>query len=631
MTVSRLDADGLATELTRLYGELEQQLAAGVARRLRSGIDSPDWLDQKLAGAGELRRWSEGLVARLAKSSTPAAARAVTAAFNRGATAAQRELAGRRPKTARAAVRSAIPNAPAIDRLASSLAGRLDATGPRVVRSVLDAYRTTVSAGSANVLGGALTRRDAASKVWAGLLDQGLTGFTDVRGRNWSLAGYVDMATRTTTAQAAVAGQLDRQAELGLDLVIVSDAPQECERCRPWEGKVLTRGGADGARDVQAEHGLTDDMVTVHVAGSVAQAIAAGLLHPNCRHSISSYLPGVTKTPTNTEDPEGDRARQRLRALEREVRAAKLQETGALTPEAKLQAQRRAAAAQGKIREHVKATKHLGIKRLPAREQLDLGNKRASDVAPAAPAPATRVIPSEPVGITRGAPAAERGGIQADLDSGVKRSTQLGGGAMGRVDLLDMNNGSKLVKKVTRDSAGRPSIEQQDAEELGAMVARAAGGRAPRVLRQDRDTVHMDFVPGDVYDDLTETEQLALEAHDSARRLALSDALMGNVDRNPGNLIRGHDGSVTGIDHGGAFDWDAGLNPPGGPLNAHNTLADLIMDNAGKIKPGAITKAEAAEIRAALAELEGEFTARRRGAWYRKMMTRLKLIEKSAK
>src|SRR5262249_50741468 len=156
-----------------------------------------------------------------------------------------------------------------------------------------DAYRQTVTAGAAEVLGGANARRDSAQRVWSRLLDQGFSGFTDVRGRRWSLAGYVDMATRTTVAQAAVQGQLDPQAALGLDLVIVSNAPQECPRCRPWEGKILTRDArGEGGASLQVEHATDDRMITVRVAGSVAEAIRAGLLHPNCRHSLSAYLPG---------------------------------------------------------------------------------------------------------------------------------------------------------------------------------------------------------------------------------------------------------------------------------------------------------------------------------------------------
>lgn len=408
--VSRLDVEGLGVDLVRLYGDLETELAEGVARRVAAGIDSPGWLNAKLASSGEVRRWAETIAGRAARS--PSIRRAIARAFDRGADAAQRELAGPlRGRRDVAAVQRTLPGAQAIDRLAAGLAGRLDAAGLRVARSTVDAYQATVTAGAANVLGGALTRRQAAAKVWNRLLDRGLTGFTDVRGRNWSLAGYVDMATRTTTAQAAVAGQLDRQSQYGLDLVIVSDAPQECPRCRPWEGKILTRDGSGaGGRTIEVEHATEDRMVSVRVAGSVAEATSAGLLHPNCRHSLSAYLPGLTRVPPagSTADPAGNAARERLRALERQVRAAKLQQAGALTPEMRAAAVERQKVAQAKIREHVKANKHLGIKRKPEREQIDLGNRRAPGAPPAPPAPPAPVPPAPrpPAPASRPAPPA---------------------------------------------------------------------------------------------------------------------------------------------------------------------------------------------------------------------------------
>lgn len=387
--VSRLDVEGLGTELRRLYGALEAQLAAGVAERVAAGIDTPDWLDRKLGQAGEVRRWAEGLTRRINRTATTSSVRrAIETAFDRGADAAQQELAGptRRKGTHVAELNREISGAQHIDRLASALAGRLEATQPRVVRAVVDAYREVVTAGAASVLGGAQTRREASQTAWNKLLDHGLTGFTDSRGRSWSLAGYVEMATRTATAQAAVAGQLDRAAELGVDLMIVSDAPQECSRCRPWEGKILTRDGSGtSGATLTVEHGLEDKMVKVKVAGSVQEALAAGLLHPNCRHSLSVYLPGLTTVPTNTEDPAGDKARQQLRELERKLRKAKLQEVGALTPEAKARSVAKQKELQGKIRQHVKDNKTLGIKRRSDREQIDLGNRRNQGPAPTPP------------------------------------------------------------------------------------------------------------------------------------------------------------------------------------------------------------------------------------------------------
>jgi hypothetical protein len=390
MPVSRPTADGLTDELGGLYRALERELAAGIAERLASGLEAEDWQTRKLAATGEVRRWITNTVRRMATGR--AARRAVLDAFERGAGEAQRELAGSRSANIPGVQRD-LPGAHAIDRLGSALAGRLDGTHLQIVRSAEDAYRRVVAAPSALVLGGALTRRQAAERVWNGLLDQGFTGFVDKAGRKWTAAGYAEMATRTATAQAAVQGHLDRMAELGIDLVIVSNAAQECRLCRPWEGKVLTRSGPNGARTVQAESELTGEPVKVHVAGSLAEAIQAGLLHPNCRHSVSAYLPGVTKPITDTADPEGDAARQKLRYLEREQRRWRLREAGALSPEDRAAAAAKVRERQAQIKAHVKAH---DLTRRRDRERLDLGNKRVKGEPTPAPAPAPKPEPAPP-------------------------------------------------------------------------------------------------------------------------------------------------------------------------------------------------------------------------------------------
>lgn len=603
--VSRLDAEGLSVELARLYQDLEAQLAEGVAKRLAKGIDSPDWLGSKLAAAGEVRRWADGLVKRVAGRAAPAVKRAVEAAFKRGGDAAQRELAGRarrRPQLGK--VRSALPGAQSIDRLASSLAGRLDATQPRVVRSVVDAYREVVTAGAAGMLGGVETRREASQRVWNRLLDRGFTGFTDVKGRNWSLAGYVEMATRTTTAQAAVAGQLDRQAQLGLDLVIVSNAPQECVRCRPWEGKILTRDESGrGGRTLEVEHATEDKTIKVHVAGSVSEALADGLLHPNCRHSLSAYLPGITVAPTHTADPEGDKARQKLRALEREVRSAKLQQQGALTEQGKAQAVARARAAQAKIRAHVSDNEHLGIKRKPEREAPHLGNVRT--------------------------PPLEQAKMLDDYAAGVEHEQRLGGGVMARTDLVTTRGGRQLVRKRSLGYTGRAAKVEQDAEELGAIVVRAIGGRAPTVARLSDDVVLMEHIPGRVLDELTAAEQLELARTPAARRIGLADVLMGNVDRNKGNVILGDDGELHAIDHGSAFDFHPTHNSPDRIERFRNVYENFLApgeDDQQDDQQPPLTLEEVRALQDQLGVLADEFERRGHKSWFDAMSRRLRVL-----
>ncbi|MDQ3580006.1 MAG: phage minor capsid protein, partial [Actinomycetota bacterium] len=138
--------------------------------------------------------------------------------------------------------------------------------------------------------------------------------FEDRAGRSWHLDTYVRMAGRTIAGQAAVQGELDSLASQGRDLVIISDSPRECELCRPWEGLLLSITG-------QTPVGTTVD--GRRVRGTVADARAAGVWHPNCTHRADPYTPGLTVKAAPKRDPDGYKAQQRLRQLERGARELK--------------------------------------------------------------------------------------------------------------------------------------------------------------------------------------------------------------------------------------------------------------------------------------------------------------------
>lgn len=395
--VSRETAIELARTLADLYQDLERRLAEDIARRLRSGMESPQWATDKAAAAHQLSDWARALLRRLEADASREITYAVWSAYLTGGEQANLALA-QLQDTALPAVEAAqqiqallaarnlalaqqlaelsnvFPHLGAVQRLAAELTLQVVSTHTQILRWTDDAYRTAVAAGNIDALLGVKTRRQATQSALDRLLANGVTGFVDRAGRRWNLASYVEMATRTGVAHAAVQGHLDRLGMAGRDLVIVSNAPQECLLCRPWEGKVLSINNFSRGR-THVEHATVDGrMVSVDVAGSVSQALAAGLLHPNCRHSLSIYLPGVTRIPTDTADPEGDAARQKLRYLERGVRSWKLREAGALDDDAARHARGKVREWQAAIREHVAATEHLGINRLRVREQINLGH-----------------------------------------------------------------------------------------------------------------------------------------------------------------------------------------------------------------------------------------------------------------
>ncbi|MGW4602733.1 phage minor capsid protein [Streptomyces sp. NPDC004532] len=369
MPVSPDMAYDLARSVAVIYEDAEDALLRIVAKALAEGIDSPSWAQAKLMAIGDVRHAIEEVAHALQRDASGAIGRAVVEAYERGDQAAVAEL-GALDEGRRHYVAGHLPNARAVDRLA---AAAVDEQGPvwqRVLRAPLDAYRSIITRVSASPLLGGLTRRQAAQRALDTFAQGGITGFVDRSGRSWQLASYAEMAVRTVTGRAAVQGHVDRLEAIGQQLVIVSDAPLECERCRPWEGEVLAINGAAGPHTLRLPHTTERrTSVPVHVAGSLVEARAAGLFHPNCRHSLSLYLPGVTTRPQSPPHPHGATYEdtQQQRYLERQVRKWKRTAAVAMDDAARRTANRRVRDYQARIRE---LTADKGLKRKPAREQI---------------------------------------------------------------------------------------------------------------------------------------------------------------------------------------------------------------------------------------------------------------------
>lgn len=360
MPVSRQTSEGLAPEVAAHYARAEVRLLRMVARHLEAGTGAPDWAEAKLAELQLFRRRADKLMAETTERAVGELRTATQTAYLRGAAAGEGELlaAGRAVDLPPAQAERAV------EALARAQADQLEAIGPQVVRQTSDAYREAVVRASSGTLSGAATRRQDAQAALDDLARKGVTGFTDARGRQWGLEAYVDMATRTTTAQAAVTGHMDRLEQGGINLYLVSTSSRECETCRPWEGLVLSRGPVDSL----VQNVVTGELERVRVDGTVAEATRAGLFHPNCTHNLSGYLHGASKAGQAEGNPKGYAEKQEQRRLERGVREWKRREAVAITPEAKRKAQAKVRTWQGKLREHTAAT---GLPRKRYRESFD--------------------------------------------------------------------------------------------------------------------------------------------------------------------------------------------------------------------------------------------------------------------
>lgn len=340
MPTSPADWEDAAIELRRIYANAERIMLQRITQTIAEGIESDGWEQAKLAEIQRVRRDIERETAKLERQARAQVGKAVQEAYQGGSSEAVADLKKVLDRPVVTAFHAT--HRRAVERIVGESTRKLMGTHFRILRVAEDMYRSVIAEASAYSLTGVMTRREAAQvalNVWA---DQGITGFIDRSGRNWDIASYAEMATRTASGRAAVEGHLDRLRENNYDLVIVSHSPSPCPKCDPWEGRILSLGG-----EYAGQYPTVDE------------AHADGLQHPNCTHSISAYIPGLTEQPQRQPKQLREasyNARQRQREIERNIRKYKRREVVALTDDARTKAWQMAAKWEAELERHLAAS-----------------------------------------------------------------------------------------------------------------------------------------------------------------------------------------------------------------------------------------------------------------------------------
>lgn len=333
----------LSRRLEQLYADVEVSLLRAIAKRLARGLGDDDWAIKRLGEAGVVRSRARRIVSSLESERDKEVVMMMVAAHAAGAESAART-------TGIAATIATVGSEAASRALVHALSGNLSQADLRILRSADDIYRRVIANVTARGLADEFTRRAAAQAALDMFTDTGITGFTDMAGRNWSLTSYAEMACRTAVNSAARQGVFDELRADGRDLVIVSGSPSCCEMCAPWEGEVLSLDG------------MTPGYPTL------GEAEADGLFHPNCSHTADPFIEGLTKRGTTQRgDPERYAARQEQRYLERGLRQWKMREAVALDDAAAARAAAKVSEWESRLRQHITAN---DLKRLPYRERI---------------------------------------------------------------------------------------------------------------------------------------------------------------------------------------------------------------------------------------------------------------------
>ena len=156
--------------------------------------------------------------------------------------------------------------------LAEAAYKRFDEVALTVGRRVDDIYKSLALENVRGSVAGYRTWQEVARNYRNQLAEQGVTGFKDRAGHQWNMRTYSKMVARTTTMECMLEGTKNRLIEHGYDLVQVSKHYRPCDKCAPWEGRILSLTGR------------TPGYPTLE------EAKVAGLFHPHCRHTYSLHI-----------------------------------------------------------------------------------------------------------------------------------------------------------------------------------------------------------------------------------------------------------------------------------------------------------------------------------------------------
>lgn len=123
--------------------------------------------------------------------------------------------------------------------------------------------------------------------------DYAYAGINCVRykdGKQVNIKDYADMALRTARKRAYLTGEGQMRQKWGIHTVVMHKRSNPCPLCLPWVGKILVDDVWSGGTKEEAEQ--------LHYP-AMSTAVAAGLYHPNCRDSHTTYMPGISTPPNH--------------------------------------------------------------------------------------------------------------------------------------------------------------------------------------------------------------------------------------------------------------------------------------------------------------------------------------------
>ena len=183
-------------------------------------------------------------------------------------------------------------------------------------------FLDVLNSNTASVVSGAESRTKAVRTTIHEMAQKGIPAFVDKSGREWSPEAYVNMDIRATVKNTALEAQFSTMDSLGQDVFEVSSHTGSRPKCRPWQGKLISRSGKTTE--------ITDSNGRKHKVIPLSQTSFGepdGLFGINCGHRPRCVSDGLFRKSSveydDTEDKELYNKVCKQRELERKVRKSK--------------------------------------------------------------------------------------------------------------------------------------------------------------------------------------------------------------------------------------------------------------------------------------------------------------------
>lgn len=172
-----------------------------------------------------------------------------------------------------------------IDALIKATVNDMQKAETSILRMANDQYRQVIFNAQVYANSGAGTYEKAVDMATKDFLSSGLNCVEYKNGARHTLKDYADMALRTASKRAYLTGEGEKRAEWGIHTVIINKRGNPCPKCLPFVGRVFIDDVWSGGSAKDGKYPL------------LSSAVEAGLYHPRCKDSHTTFFPGITPKP----------------------------------------------------------------------------------------------------------------------------------------------------------------------------------------------------------------------------------------------------------------------------------------------------------------------------------------------